>query len=314
MSTHKHCLEVSSSQSNQRVDLFLSQQLTLSRSHIQKLIGSGQVTVNDKAVKANYKLALGDNIRVTVEEAVPSEVKAEDIPLAVLYEDNDVVVINKPRGMVVHPAAGNYSGTLVNALLKHCEGLSGINGVIRPGIVHRLDKDTSGVMVAAKTDQAHHSLARQIKDRSASRKYIAIVHGNIKEEQGVINAPIGRHQADRKKMAVVFTNSKEAITHFHVLERFSDYTVVECRLKTGRTHQIRVHMAHIGFPVVGDPKYGPAKRHFSISGQALHSAELSFVHPVNGEALCFTAPLPDDMATIIDHLRKIAPIQRGGKS
>jgi 23S rRNA pseudouridine1911/1915/1917 synthase len=206
--------------------------------------------------------------------------------------------------MVVHPAAGNYHGTLVNALLMHCQDLSGINGVARPGIVHRLDKDTSGVMVVAKTDQAHVSLAQQIKERSASRRYLAIVHGNIKEDTGVIDAPIGRHPIDRKRMAVVFTHSKPAVTKFGVLERFGNYTLVQCKLQTGRTHQIRVHMAYIGHPVVGDPKYGPARREFAIAGQALHSAELTFTHPATGQVMHFTAPLPMDMQQILASLRK----------
>ncbi len=304
MSTQTYSREVTTGEQGQRIDVFLAHCLEMSRSHIQKLLASGQVTVNTKVVKANYKIECGDAIELTVEESIPSEIKAENIPLVILLEDNDVIVVNKARGMVVHPASGNYSGTLVNALLHHCQDLSGINGVVRPGIVHRLDKDTSGVMVAAKNDLAHLHLARQIKERQASRKYIAIVHGNIKEEQGTIQAPIGRHPVDRKKMAVVFTNSKEAITHFRVLERFGNYTILECRLMTGRTHQIRVHMAHIGYPLVGDPKYGPEKRHFSIDGQALHSTELSFVHPASGEQMYFTAPLPEDMKLIVKQLRK----------
>jgi 23S rRNA pseudouridine1911/1915/1917 synthase len=225
-----------------------------------------------------------------------------------LYEDEYVIVINKPRGMVVHPAVGNYSGTLVNALLEHCEDLSGINGEVRPGIVHRLDKDTSGVMVAAKNNQAHLSLTEQIKNRTASRRYLAIVYGNIKEDKGVINAPIGRHYVDRKRMAVTFENSKEAITNFQVLERFGQFTFVACKLKTGRTHQIRVHMAYIGHPVVGDPKYGPERRNFSIKGQALHSTELTFKHPVTGETMVFHAPLPEDMDRILLELNN----KRGG--
>jgi len=305
LSTEKqYCLQVSETEGNQRIDIYLAQSLGMSRSHAQKIISAGQVLVNTKLVKANYKVSCNDNIEVLLTEAQPSEIRPESIPLSVVYEDDHMIIINKPRGMVVHPAAGNYSGTLVNALLEHCQDLSGINGVIRPGIVHRLDKDTSGVMVAAKNDQAHLNLALQIKERQASRKYIAIVHGNIKEEQGIINAPIGRHPVDRKKMAVVFTNSKTAITHFRTVERFGNYTVVECRLQTGRTHQIRVHMAHIGHPVVGDPKYGPEKQHFAINGQALHSAELSLSHPVTGEKMCFSAPLPADMEKIITSLRR----------
>lgn len=306
MTTEKqYCLQVSETEENQRIDIYLAQHMGISRSHAQKIIAANQVWVNTKIVKANYKVACNDYVKAVLPEVQPAEIKAEAIPLSVVYEDDHMIIINKPRGMVVHPAAGNYSGTLVNALLEHCRDLSGINGVIRPGIVHRLDKDTSGVMVAAKTDQAHLNLALQIKDREASRKYIAIVHGNIKEEQGVINAPIGRHPVDRKKMAVVFANSKTAITNFKTVERFGNYTVVECKLETGRTHQIRVHMAHIGHPVVGDPKYGPEKSHFSINGQALHSAQLSLSHPVTGEKMCFSAPIPADMETIIASLRRV---------
>nr|WP_092068067.1 RluA family pseudouridine synthase [Dendrosporobacter quercicolus]NSL46923.1 RluA family pseudouridine synthase [Dendrosporobacter quercicolus DSM 1736] len=288
----------------ERVDAFLARQLAgLSRSHIQKLIADACVSVNGRFIKANYKLQQADRVAIAIPAARPVEIAAEPIPLAVLYEDAAVIVVNKPRGMVVHPAAGNYNGTLVNALLGHCGDLSGINGELRPGIVHRLDKDTSGVMVAAKNDAAHVSLARQIKDRSASRKYIAIVHGNVKAEQGVIDAPIGRRPTDRKRMAVVFTNSKNAVTRFKVLERFGQYTVIACRLQTGRTHQIRVHMQYIGHPVVGDPKYGPDKPHFSMKGQALHSEELKFIHPVTKEEMVFTAPLPADMQAVIERLR-----------
>ncbi|TWH49064.1 RluA family pseudouridine synthase [Sporomusa sp. KB1] len=287
-----------------RLDVLLAGRFgELSRSHLQKLIADGLITVNGKQAKANYKTQANDTITVTIPEAKPVEILAENIPLDVLYEDKDIIVINKPRGMVVHPAVGNYQGTLVNALLDHCQDLSGINGEIRPGIVHRLDKDTSGVMVAAKNDHAHLTLAEQIKTRTASRKYLAIVHGNIAEEQGIINAPLGRHSADRKKMAVTFSNSKEAITRFRVIERFINFTLVECKLQTGRTHQIRVHMQYIGHPVVGDPKYGPEKKQFAIKGQALHSAELSLKHPITGEDMLFTAPLPADMTTILNRLQ-----------
>lgn len=292
--------EVTEPNQNTRLDIFLTEHLDgISRSFIQKLISANAISVNDKMVKANYKLTIGDKIEVNVPPPQPLELVPEDIPLDILYEDDSIIVINKKRGMVVHPAAGNYQGTLVNALLKHCGDLSGINGVIRPGIVHRLDKDTSGVMVAAKNDQAHISLAEQIKERTASRKYITIVHGNIPSDHGVVNAPIGRHPIDRKKMAVTFNNSKEAITNFHVLKRFGNYTMIECKLLTGRTHQIRVHMAHIGHPVVGDPKYGPSRPHFSIKGQALHSAELTLRHPTTNERMVFSAPLPKDMQDII---------------
>lgn len=300
-----HCYKVREDEKGERLDVFLTKYMSdASRSAVQRFITNGDVTVNDKMVKANYKIQNSDSIRVNIPEIKPLELIPEEIPLAVLYEDNDVIVIDKSRGMVVHPAVGNYNGTLVNALLEHCEDLSGINGVARPGIVHRLDKDTSGVMVVAKSDRAHVSLAKQIKDRTASRRYIAIVHGNIKEEQGLIKAPIGRHPTDRKKMAVTFVNSKEATTKFHVIERFGDYTLVECKLLTGRTHQIRVHMAYIGHCVVGDPKYGPERVNFSIVGQALHSTELQITHPITKEAMVFTAALPEDMEMILRELRQ----------
>jgi len=300
-----HEFSVPEGEKIERLDIFLTGQLPdMSRSHIQKLIAAGQATVQGKVAKANLKLRSGDVVRLTVPEPEPIETLPEDIPLDVLYEDREVIVVNKPRGMVVHPAAGNYRGTLVNALLGHSGDLSGINGALRPGIVHRLDKDTSGVMVVAKTDRAHQSLAQQIKEHSAKRKYIAIVHGSLQAEDGLIDAPIGRHHDDRKKMAVTFEHSREAQTRFRVLERLGQYTVVECRLATGRTHQIRVHMAYIGHPVVGDPKYGPKNRNFPIAGQALHSAELVFCHPLSGEQLLFTAPLPQDMEAVLQEMRK----------
>jgi 23S rRNA pseudouridine1911/1915/1917 synthase len=300
-------ISVDETQKNERLDVFLAREVPeLSRSHIQKLIAAGKVTVHGKSVKANYKVQPADAVELTIPAPEPVEILAEAIPLDIVYEDSEVVVINKPRGMVVHPAVGNYRGTLVNALLDHCGDLSGINGAIRPGIVHRLDKDTSGVMVVAKTDRAHLSLARQIKDRTAGRKYITIVHGNLKADEGVIDAPIGRHCADRKKMAVTFNNSREAKTRFRVLQRFGEYTLAECKLMTGRTHQIRVHMAYIGHPVVGDPKYGPKNPHFAIAGQALHSAELVFRHPVSGDQMVFTAPLPQDMQDILTQIAKKA--------
>lgn len=288
----------------ERLDRFLTRQVEdLSRSHLQKWIESGKVAVNGKTRKANYKLRAQDVVAVAIVPARPVEIAPESIGLDVLYEDAQMIVLNKPRGMVVHPAAGHCSGTLVNALLAHCADLSGINGELRPGIVHRLDKDTSGVMLAAKTDLAHVSLARQIKDKAAQRSYLAIVHGNLKEENGVITGNIGRHAADRKKMAVVATGGKEATTLFRVLERFGAYTLVACTLRTGRTHQIRVHMTHIGHPLVGDPKYGAYRSPFAIAGQALHSASLRFTHPVSGEVMAFEAPLPDDMQKILTHLR-----------
>ena len=294
----------------ERLDVFLTRmQPEFSRSHVQKLIASSNATVNQVVRKGNYKLKAGDVVELSVPEPENTEILPEDIPLDVLYEDKDIIVINKARGMVVHPAAGVFSGTLVNALMYHCEDLSGINGEIRPGIVHRLDKDTSGVMVAAKNDQAHLSLAKQIQEKTAFRIYQAVVWGNIKEESGIIRGDIGRDTSDRKRMAIVRENGKPAVTHFRVLERFGEYTLTECRLETGRTHQIRVHMTYIGHPVVGDPKYG-TDRHgrvrgrFAIQGQALHSASLELTHPVTGERMHFAAPLPQDMQELLEKLRR----------
>lgn len=292
--------------SGERLDVFLTEQnQDFSRSHVQKLIADGKVMVNGQQRKANFKLTAGDEVTLEIPEAVEVEILPEDIPLDILYEDKDIIVINKARGMVVHPAAGVFSGTLVNALMHHCTDLSGINGELRPGIVHRLDKDTSGVMVAAKSDKAHLSLAQQIKDKTAHRIYQAVVYGNIKEEAGIIKGDIGRHPVDRKKMAIV-QDGKSAVTHFKVLERFGEYTLVECALETGRTHQIRVHMTHIGHPLVGDPKYGTngkRKDNFSIQGQALHSMSLELDHPVTGERMTFNTELPEDMQKILRYLR-----------
>ncbi|WP_110952898.1 RluA family pseudouridine synthase [Anaerosinus massiliensis] len=291
---------------DERIDMFLVKKLqNLSRSHIQKMIADGWIKVNQKEVKANYKLRKSDTVEFILPEAKQTEIVAEDIPLHILYEDQDVIVINKRRGMVVHPATGIYTGTLVNALLAHCKDLSGINGEIRPGIVHRLDKDTSGVMIAAKNDIAHISLAEQIKNKTAIRQYLAIVHGNIKEEQGIIDGAIGRDAKDRKKMAIVFENGKPAVTKFKVVERFGNYTLVQCKLMTGRTHQIRVHMTYIGHPLVGDPKYGGVKSSFKISGQALHSKSLTFIHPTTKQEMFFSAPLPEDMERILKNIRRI---------
>ena len=289
----------------QRIDVFVVERFPeLSRSHVQKLIEQGNVLVDGSVRKANYKLRGGEAVQVTVPQAEPISVEPEDIPLDILYEDKDIIVVNKARGMVVHPASGVYSGTLVNALLYHCRDLSGINGEIRTGIVHRLDKDTSGVMVCAKNDTAHLDLAKQIRTKTAHRTYWAIVHGNIKEEAGIIKGDIGRHPTDRKKMAIVRENGKPAVTHFKVLERFGEYTLVECQLETGRTHQIRVHMTSIGHPLINDPKYGPKKSSpFAINGQALHSLQLTLTHPVTKEEMTFTAPLPTDMEKILTGLR-----------
>ena len=279
-----------------RLDVYLVKMLSLSRSFAQQIVQQGDVWVNGKEAKANRRLKVNDNIRVQFQEpAEETRAEAENIPLDVIYEDKDIIVINKARGMVVHPAAGNPNGTLVNALLYHCKGeLSGINGVIRPGIVHRLDKDTSGVMVAAKTDEAHRGLAAQIKAHTARRTYWALVHGNITEERGIVDAPIGRHAKDRIKMAVTFKGGRDAVTHFRVVKRYGMYTWIECKLETGRTHQIRVHMAYINHPVVNDPLYGYKKDNFPIAGQALHSHCLDLVHPITGEAMHFEAPAPAD--------------------
>lgn len=286
-----------------RLDLFLAGEIPeMTRTHIQKLIEEGRVTVSGTAAKANTKLKAGEEVILHIPEPEELKVEGENIPLDILFEDSDVIVINKPQGMVVHPAPGNTSGTLVNALLFHCKDLSGINGVMRPGIVHRLDKDTSGVIMAAKSDLAHLSLAGQIKDREVTRLYTALVHGNIQEPGGIIETPIGRDPLDRKKMAVVLKNSKPALTRYTVLERFKDYTLVQCKLETGRTHQIRVHLAYLGHPVVGDPKYGTRKAHFGLTGQALHAGVLGFKHPRTGEYKEFTAPIPEPMAGVIKKL------------
>lgn len=296
--------EFSAERDGERLDVFLARMdETLSRSRIQKLIADGRVTVDGKTLKASQRLTEGTTVTVELPEPEATDVVPEDIPLDILYEDEDVIVVNKARGMVVHPAAGVSHGTLVNALLAHCKDLSGINGALRPGIVHRLDKDTSGVMIAAKNDAAHRSLAEQIQTKTAKRVYWAILTGNIPETEGVIHGAIGRNPKDRQKMAVVRENGKDATTNFRVLERFGDYTLAECRLMTGRTHQIRVHMAYIGHPVLGDPKYGTKKCPFPIEGQALHSKTLMFTHPRTNEIMEFEAPLPEDMQSILDELR-----------
>ena len=286
-----------------RADVFLAEKLNLSRANVQKMMEAELITAGSKVVKANHKVKDGELFVIRYQEAVPLEVVAENIPIDILYEDQDVIVVNKARGMVVHPAAGNYTGTLVNALLYHCKNLSGINGVIRPGIVHRLDKDTSGVMIVAKNDNAHVSLSEQIQTKSAKRTYLVVVRGNVKQDSGRIETLIGRDSKDRKKMSVVSKNGREAITEYEVLERFGRFSLLQCRLLTGRTHQIRVHMEYLGYPVVGDPKYSPQKTPFAINGQALHSYELTFKHPRTGEEMFFTAPIPEDMNKIITRLR-----------
>lgn len=296
-------LIITEEQAGQRADVALAQMLDITRSNMQKLMDEGRAVKGTKVLKSNYKLQAGDKIIVSLPEPEPLDVQPENIPLDILYEDEDVVVVNKARGMVVHPAAGNYSGTLVNALLYHCKNLSGINGVIRPGIVHRLDKDTSGIMICAKNDQAHVSLSQQIQSKTAKRSYLCVVRGNIKTDSGTIETLISRDKNDRKKMAVVKEDGRNAITDYEVVERFGKYTIVKCNLRTGRTHQIRVHMEYLGYPIVGDPKYSPMKTPFSINGQALHSLTLDFIHPRTGEAMHFEAPLPKDMHKIVTRLR-----------
>ena len=277
----------------------------LSRSGVQKLIDGGEITVNGGKTKANYKLREKDIIDVAVPEAKEVEILPENIPLDILYEDRDVIVVNKPQGMVVHPAPGHTSGTLVNALLYHCgEELSGINGQKRPGIVHRIDKDTSGVLMVAKNDKAHQSLAAQLAEHSITRKYIAVVYNGFTEDSGTVNQPIGRNPQDRKKMAVTQKHSRHAVTHYRVLERMEKFTLIEAQLETGRTHQIRVHMTYIGHPLLGDGVYGPKKQPISLEGQALHARVLGFQHPATGEYLEFEAPLPPHFEALLERLRK----------
>ncbi|MCY9510057.1 RluA family pseudouridine synthase [Paenibacillus larvae] len=287
----------------ERIDKFVSECLDgVSRTQIQQWIKEGHISVNEKQVKPNYKLAEGDRIKLNIPDPEQVDIRPEPIPLDIYYEDKDVIVVNKPRGMVVHPAPGHSSGTLVNALMYHCKDLSGINGEMRPGIVHRIDKDTSGLIMAAKHDKAHASLADQLREHSVTRKYLALVQGNLAHEQGTVEAPIGRDPKDRKLYTVTEKNSKEAVTHFVVMERFGDYTLTELKLETGRTHQIRVHMKFIGHPLVGDPAYGKSKKEW-IRGQALHAAVLGFKHPMTREYLEFEAPLPEDMKQLIHSLR-----------
>ena len=292
----------------QRIDRYLSDTLEdRSRSYIQKIIKDGHVTVNQKPVKANYRLSFGNRVEVTLPEAKEPDIEPENIPLDILYEDQDIIMVNKPKQMVVHPAPGHYSGTLVNALMYHCgDELSGINGCMRPGIVHRIDMDTTGSLVVCKNDKAHQSLSEQLKEHSIRRIYVAIVHGNIKEDSGTVNAPIGRHPTDRKKMSTHCKNGRNAITHYKVLERFGDYTYIQCELETGRTHQIRVHMASIGHPLVGDEVYGPKKCPFKgLQGQTLHARTLGIIHPSTGEYLEVNAPLPEYFVDLLDRLRNI---------
>ncbi|EIE3633018.1 RluA family pseudouridine synthase [Staphylococcus pseudintermedius] len=287
----------------QRIDKILPEfNSEWSRSQLQEWIKEGLIEVNGKAVKSNYKLKLGDRIEITEKEVVEADIQAENLNLDIYYEDDDVAIVYKPKGMVVHPSPGHYTGTLVNGLMYHIKNLSGINGEIRPGIVHRIDKDTSGLLMVAKNDVAHRSLVEQLMAKTVKRKYIALVHGHIPHEFGTIDAPIGRNKNDRQSMAVV-DDGKEAVTHFNVIETFKNYTLVECELETGRTHQIRVHMKYIGYPLVGDPKYGP-KKTLEIGGQALHAGLIGFEHPKTGEYIERFAPLPAEFEAVIEQVRK----------
>lgn len=299
----KYIFEVLSEDEN-RIDKYLDNKLVdMSRSFLQKAIKENKVLVNGKLVKSNYKVKQGDSVQLEISDAVEPDILPEDIPLDVLYEDVDILVVNKPKGMVVHPAAGHYTGTLVNAILYHCkDSLSGINGVMRPGIVHRIDMDTTGSLVVCKNDYAHQYISDLLKTHDITRKYHAIVHGVIKEESGTIHAPIGRHPIDRKKMSINEKNGKDAITHFRVLRRFENHTYIECELETGRTHQIRVHMASIRHPLLGDTVYSNAKTKYKLQGQTLHAMTLGFVHPRSEKYCEFCAPLPDYFLKLLNIL------------
>lgn len=297
---------INSENQGERIDKFLSSKLSnISRSYIHKLIEDGNITVNQNSVNKKYKLSKSDMINVKIPKPQELEVIAENIPLDIVYEDNDLLIVNKPKNMVVHPAPGNYSGTLVNALLYHCKNsLSGINGVIRPGIVHRIDKDTSGLLIVAKNDTSHKELAEQIKNHSFTREYEAVVYGNLKEDTGTINANIARHKTDRKKMAVVPLLGRNAVTHYTILKRYGNFTHIKLKLETGRTHQIRVHMSYIGHPVVGDEVYAnPKNNPFKfLKGQCLHAKTIGFIHPTTKEYMEFTSPLPEYFQKILNKL------------
>lgn len=287
-----------------RLDKYLSEQFPeQTRSYLQKLIKDGEILVNEKSVKSGYQLSRGDEVTVNIPEPKELDIEAQEMNLDIVYEDEDVILINKPKGMVVHPAPGHTTDTLVNGLLYHCKDqLSGINGVARPGIVHRIDRDTTGILIVCKNDMSHNHIAAQLKEHSITRKYRALVHGNIKTDKGTVEGPIGRHPVDRKKMAINERNGKPAVTHYTVLERFGNYTFIECQLETGRTHQIRVHMSSMGHPLVGDEVYGPVKCPFKLQGQCLHAMVLGFVHPKTGEYMEFSADLPDYFETLLKKL------------
>lgn len=288
-----------------RLDKYLAEQFPEhTRSYLQKLIKDGEVLVNGKNVKTGYQLSKGDEVSVNIPEPKELDVEPQKMDLDIVYEDEDVILINKPKGMVVHPAPGHTTDTLVNGLLYHCkDNLSGINGVARPGIVHRIDRDTTGILIVCKNDMSHNSIAAQLKEHSINRRYRALVHGNLKEDTGTVEGAIGRHPIDRKKMSINEKNGKPAVTHYTVLERFGNYTLIECKLETGRTHQIRVHMSSIGHPLVGDEVYGPAKCPFKLQGQCLHAMVLGFVHPRSGEYMEFSAELPEYFEELLRKLR-----------
>ena len=302
-----HELDVLESQAGIRIDKFLADEFPeLSRSYIQKLIKEEQITVNGKQVKANYKVSPNDLVVMNEPELKEPDILAEDIPLDILYEDSDLLIVNKPKGMVVHPSAGHYSGTLVNALMYYCkDDLSGINGVMRPGIVHRIDMDTTGSLLVCKNDYTHQNLAEQLKEHSLKRVYHAIVHGVLKDDEGTIDAPIGRHPIDRKKMSINYKNGKEAVTHYKVIQRFKDYTYIQCQLETGRTHQIRVHMASNKHPLLGDAVYGPAKCPFKLQGQTLHAKIIGITHPRTNEYIEADAPLPEYFVSLLKKLENL---------
>lgn len=298
-------IDVPQEYEGERIDKFLSILIKdSSRNSIQKLIEDGKVLASGNIVNKKYKVKIDDEITVLPNELKPLDAEPENISLDIVYEDDDLLVVNKPRGMVVHPAPGNYSGTLVNALLYHCkDSLSGINGILRPGIVHRIDKDTSGLLIVAKNDKAHIGLAEQIKEHSFTREYNAVIVGHLKENEGIVNAPIGRNPKDRKKMCVCYQNSKNAVTHYSVIEDFDGYSHISLKLETGRTHQIRVHMAHLGHPVAGDPVYGNDKKSAFLNGQCLHAIKIGFIHPITGKYLEFTSDLPDYFMDFIKRLK-----------
>ncbi|MBQ6897069.1 MAG: RluA family pseudouridine synthase [Oscillospiraceae bacterium] len=303
--SEKLILQVTEDWQDKRIDVFVSQNTDFSRNSVQILLEEGKISVNDKKVSKSYKMKTGDCLTIIIEQAKDVGITAEDIPLDIYYEDDDLLVVNKPKGMVVHPANGNENGTLVNALMYHCkDSLSGINGEIRPGIVHRIDKDTSGLLVIAKNDIAHEHLAKQFKEHSINRIYHAIVYGNVKEDSGDVEAPIGRHKTDRKKFCITQTNSKYAFTHYDVVDRLKGFTLVKCKLKTGRTHQIRVHMQSLGHPLAGDHVYGPKNCITELKGQALHAGVLGFVHPKTGEYIEFSSPWPPEFEKFYNKVKQ----------